>query len=198
MANAYADIAFTHAVRAEQVRHGSDHIYAPDPEGSPLRGAHLTAREASFLAARDGFFQSTVSESGWPYVQFRGGAPGFLKVIDPLTVAYADYRGNRQYISTGNLRRDDRVSILAIDFAQRRRLKLLGHAQITEDPTAIAQLNPSDGPVAERAIVIRVAGFDWNCPKHIPLRRTDAEYGGEIDRLLTRIEELEAELHRSS
>ena len=191
MANAYANIAFTPAVRAEQARHGSADIYARVLSDERQDGAHLTEREADFLQARDGIFQATVSESGWPYVQFRGGTPGFLKVIDPQTVAYADYRGNRQYISTGNLQGNDRVSILAIDFAKRRRLKLLGHARITEDPKLIAYLNPTDGPRAERAIVIRVAAFDWNCPQHIPVRRTDAEHGGEVDRLRARIAELE-------
>lgn len=191
MANAYANIAFTSAVRAEQDRQGSAGLYARVLSDARQDGDNLTEREAAFLQARDGIFQATVSETGWPYVQFRGGAPGFLKVIDPQTVAYADYRGNKQYISTGNLQNNDRVSILAIDFAQRRRLKLLGHARITEDPTIIAYLNPPDGPEAERAIVIRVAAFDWNCPQHIPVRRTDAEHGGEIDRLRARIAELE-------
>ncbi|MFZ7094474.1 pyridoxamine 5'-phosphate oxidase family protein [Primorskyibacter sp. 2E233] len=191
MANAYANIAFTSAVRAEQARHGSADIYARVLSDTRQDGDQMTDREAAFLQARDGVFQATVGETGWPYVQFRGGAPGFLKVIDPQTVAYADYSGNKQYISTGNLRDNDRISILAIDFAQRRRLKLLGHARITDDPGVINYLNPPDGPEAERAVVIRVAAFDWNCPKHIPVRRTDAEYGGEIDRLKARIAELE-------
>lgn len=191
MANAYASIAFTPAVRAEQARNGSAEAYADLLSETRQDGAALTDREAAFLQARDGFFQATVSESGWPYVQFKGGAPGFLKVIDPQTIAYADYRGNKQYISTGNLRGNDRVSILAVDFAHRRRIKLIGHAQITDDLSVIAHLNPEGGPVAERAVVIRVAGFDWNCPQHIPVRRTDAEYGGEIARLRARIAELE-------
>ncbi len=191
MANSYADIAFTPTVRAEQARHGSAEIYARTLSDARQDGVHLTEREAAFLQARDGIVQATVSESGWPYVQFRGGVPGFLKVIDPQTVAYADYRGNKQYISVGNLRGNDRVSILAIDFEQRRRLKLLGHARITEDPTVVDYLNPTDGPQAERAIIIRVAAFDWNCPQHIPVRRTDAEHGGEVDRLRARIAELE-------
>lgn len=191
MAKAYANIAFTPAVRAMQARHGSADIYARMLSDASQEGDQLTEREAAFLRARDGIFQATVSETGWPYVQFRGGAPGFLNVIDPQTVAYADYRGNKQYISTGNLQNNDRVSILAIDFARRRRLKLLGHARITVDPTVIAYLNPPDGPKADRAIVIRVAAFDWNCPQHIPVRRTDAEHGDEIDRLRARITELE-------
>ena len=191
MANAYARIAFTPTVRAEQHQHGSAEIYARVLSPDRTDGAELTEREAAFIQARDGVFQATVSETGWPYVQFRGGTPGFLKVIDPQTIAYADYSGNKQYISTGNLRRNDRISILAVDFARRKRLKLLGNARITEDPSVIAHLNGPDAPVAERAIVIRVAAFDWNCPQHIPVRRTDAEYGEEIRRLRERIAELE-------
>lgn len=194
MANAYAEIAFTPNVRAEQARHGSADAYArvlsPDRDDA----AELTPREAAFIEARDGIVQATVSETGWPYVQFRGGAPGFLRVIDPRTIAYADYRGNRQYISVGNLRGDDRVSILAIDYARRERLKLWGHARITEDPGVIDYLAVPDAPRAERAIVIRIVAFDWNCPQHIPVRRTEAEHGHEITRLRARIAGLEREL----
>jgi len=191
MANAYAQIAFTANIRAEQARLGSAESYSRLLSDDRQDGAELGPREAAFIEARDAVFQATVSETGWPYVQFRGGAPGFLKVIDPQTIAYADYRGNRQYISTGNFRQNDRVSILAIDFAQRRRLKLLGHARITEDPTVIAYLNAPDSPAAERAIVIRIVAFDWNCPQHIPVRRTEAEYGSEITQLRERVAELE-------
>src|SRR6056297_2501422 len=191
-----ADIAFTPTVRAEQERLGSAALYAsalsPDRDG----GRSLTEREASFLEARDGFFQATVSETGWPYVQFRGGAPGFLKVIDQRTIGYADYRGNRQYVSVGNLRHDDRVSIIAVDYARRERLKLWGHVRITEDPDIVDLLNGVDAPQAERGIVTRIAAFDWNCPKHIPIRLTDAERDGEVARLRTRIASLEGELAR--
>ncbi|GHF52454.1 pyridoxamine 5'-phosphate oxidase family protein [Seohaeicola zhoushanensis] len=194
MPHAYSEIAFTPAVRAEQQRFGSAADYAarlsPDRSG----GAELTAREVAFLTERDGVFQATVSETGWPYVQFRGGQPGFLKIIDHRTIGYADYSGNRQYISTGNLRHNDRVSIIAVDYARRKRLKLLGHARISEDPDIIALLNRDGGPAAERAIVIRVAGFDWNCPQHIPVRLTDEEAGAEIARLRARIDILEREI----
>ena len=191
MAHAYARIAFTPKVRAEQQRCGSADSYArllmPDGDDSTALGD----READFLAARDGVFLATVSETGWPYVQFRGGAPGFLTVIDPQTVGFADYRGNRQYISVGNLRHDDRVSIIAVDYARRQRLKLWGHARITEAPEIVALLNDADGPRAERGIVIRIVAFDWNCPRHIPVRLTDAERDGEIARLQARIARLE-------
>ena len=191
MARAFAEIAFTETVRDIQARQGSADGYQKFLAPGQTTGDRLSVEEAEFIAQRNGFYQASVSETGWPYVQFRGGAPGFLRVIDPQTVAYADYRGNRQYISTGNLQGNDHVSILAIDFAQRRRLKLLGHARITEDSPAFAHLPPPDGPRAERAIVIQVAAFDWNCPQHIPVRRTDAEHGEEVDRLRARIAELE-------
>ncbi|WP_425100229.1 pyridoxamine 5'-phosphate oxidase family protein [Tropicibacter sp. S64] len=175
MASAYAHIAFTPAVRAEQHRLGSAHLYDRALANDTRTGAWLGPRETAFIEARDGVFQGTVTEDGWPYVQFRGGAPGFLKVLDAQTIAYADYSGNRQYISTGNLRGNDRISILAIDFARARRLKLLGRATISEDPALIARLQ-GDGPMAERAVVIAVAAFDWNCSRHIPRRLTEAEH----------------------
>ncbi len=197
MPYAYAKLAFTPSVRSEQARHGSDEFYDRLLSDEVDGGTELTAREAAFIEARDGVFQATVSETGWPYVQFRGGSPGFLRVIDPRTIGYADYTGNKQYVSLGNLRGNDRVSILAIDFAQRRRLKLLGRVSFTEAPDVVAALNRPDGPPAERAAIIRVEAFDWNCPKHIPQRRTDAEYGAEIARLNERIAELEARSLRS-
>lgn len=194
MTSAYARIAFTPAVRAEQAHRGSDRIYSRVLSGPEDEGSLLTAREASFLEARDGVFQATVSETGWPYVQFKGGRPGFIKVIDNRTIAYADYRGNRQYVSTGNLRHNDRVSILAIDFARRKRLKLLGRAEISEDPDVIAFLNGQGRPEAERAVIVQIEAFDWNCPQHIPIRLTDAERGSEIRHLKDRIAELEQKL----
>ncbi|WP_294613840.1 pyridoxamine 5'-phosphate oxidase family protein [uncultured Roseovarius sp.] len=189
-----ADIAFTPTVRAEQERLGSAALYAsalsPDRDG----GRSLTEREATFLEARDGVFQATVSETGWPYVQFRGGAPGFLRVIDPQTVAYADYRGNRQYISTGNLRTNPRIAIIAVDYPARKRLKLWGTVEMSEDARVIDLLSTPGAPQTERAIIIRVAAYDWNCPQHIPVRRTDAEHGGEIAQLQARIDALEVRL----
>ncbi|PWJ20327.1 pyridoxamine 5'-phosphate oxidase family protein [Jannaschia seohaensis] len=194
MPNAYADIAFTRLVREEQQRLGSAETYARVLSPERNDGAELGPRETAFLKDRDGVYQATVSETGWPYVQFRGGARGFLKVIDKQTVGYADYRGNRQYISLGNLRHDDRVSIIAVDYARRERLKLWGHVRITEDPKILDLLNGVDGPLAERGVIVRIAAFDWNCPKHIPLRLTEDERDGEIARLTARISDLEEEL----
>ena len=184
MPNAFAAIGFTLRVREERQRFGFsgayDRVLAPDRNDS----AELTAREADFLTERNGIFQATVSETGWPYVQFQGGAPGFLKVIDGQTVGYADYRGNRQYISTGNLSHDERVSIIAVDY---ERQKLWSHASIVEDPDVVVFLRDGGHPKAERGIVIRGAAFDWHCPQHIPIRLTEAERRNEIAPLNARI-----------
>jgi hypothetical protein len=139
----------------------------------------LTPREAAFIAARDGFYQATVSETGWPYVQFRGGPAGFLAVLDPTTLGYADFRGNLQYVSAGNLQRNDRVALILMDYAKRRRLKLLGRARLvteSEEPETIARLTHREYKArVERAVVIKVVACDWNCPQHITPRFTEAE-----------------------
>lgn len=194
MPRAFADIAFTPKVRAEQKRHGSDQSYArllsPDYNG----GDQLGPREIEFLQARDSLFLSTVSETGWPYVQHRGGRPGFLRVLDETTIGYADYSGNRQYITTGNLRHADKICLIAVDYAQQRRIKLWGRAEISEDPASIAALQSPDDPWAERAMLIRVAAFDWNCPQHIPQHLTEAQHIEERTKLQARIARLEHQL----
>lgn len=193
----FAKIAFTPRVQHEQRRFGTSEAYSHMLSAdSDTNGMELTAREAAFLSAADGFFQATVSETGWPYVQFRGGAPGFLNVINSREVGYADLRGNRQYISVGNLRDDDRVSIIAVDYARQKRLKILGRARITENPAFIADLQRDERFKAERAIIVRVTAFDWNCPKHIPVRLTAEEYGEEIAELKAEISSLQRKLQR--
>jgi hypothetical protein len=181
MGRAYSDIAFTPAVRAVQTRMGTRSMYAALDRTGDRRDA-LTADEVEFIEERDAFYQATVSESGWPYVQHRGGPPGFLKVLDAKTIGYADFRGNVQYISVGNLQGNDRVSILLMDYANQRRLKILGRARLVDaktDPALIARLRmPSDltgSARVERAVVITVEGYDWNCPQHITPRFTKAE-----------------------
>lgn len=176
MALAFAKIAFTPSVRAEQKRLGSgryDSFLSPERTG----GDRLGPNERAFVEARDGFYQSTVSDTGWPYVQFRGGAPGFLRVLDDQTVAYADLRGNRQYLSLGNLKSNNRVSLILMDYANARRLKIWGHVRIVEPETPQWDALPSDWlpPKAERLMTIPVSAFDWNCPQHIPRRLTDGE-----------------------
>lgn len=179
MAPAFANIAFTPKVRDQQERLGSDRHYDRFLTQGSGGTDMLTERETAFIEARDGFYQATVSETGWPYVQFRGGPAGFLKVLDPTTIAYADFRGNRQYVSLGNLSGDGRISLILMDYPNRRRLKILGRVktiEIDDDPDLVARLTvPDYKGRPERAVLITVEGFDWNCPQHIPERFTTDE-----------------------
>lgn len=195
MAYAFAEIAFTPAVRAAQDRNGSG-SYAKFLTDERSGGDTLGPEEATFVHARDGFYQATVSETGWPYVQFRGGTPGFLRVLDAKTLAYADVRGNRQYLSLGNLSGNDRVSLILMDYPNARRLKIWGRAQTIEQasPDWPAQLPDPAPPGTERLMKITVDAFDWNCPRHIPRRLTDAEAGGEIAALQEENQRLRAAL----
>ncbi|MEO8104419.1 MAG: pyridoxamine 5'-phosphate oxidase family protein [Betaproteobacteria bacterium] len=197
MSRAYADIAFTPAVRALQTRAGSRAAYARLDHHEDRRD-QLGVAESEFIAARDSFYQATVSETGWPYVQFRGGPAGFLKVLDAKTLGYADFRGNVQYISVGNLSGNDRVAIILMDYARRTRLKLFGRArQVTqaEDPALLERLVASDyrGKV-ERAIIIAVEGYDWNCPQHITPRYTAEEIADATMPLRDELLKVKAEL----
>ncbi len=193
MSRAYADIAFTPAVRAMQTRMGSRSVYAPLDRTSDRRNA-LTPDEVAFIHERDGFYQATVGESGWPYVQYRGGPAGFLKVLDAKTIAYADFRGNVQYISVGNLTGNDRVSIFLMDYANQRRLKILGRVRLvaaSDDAALIARLRMPDYAVRiERAMVITIEGYDWNCPQHITPRFTKDEIEEGTAPLRSEIERL--------
>jgi uncharacterized protein len=174
----HSEILFTDAVRAAQERFGSR------GQGERLR-AHgqandtLTGAEREFIQARDGFYLASVSESGWPYVQLRGGPTGFLRVLDGKTLAYPDFRGNRQYISTGNMEHDGRVALLFMDYTRPARLKLLGRARIidaAQAPQLMQQLHlPDYRARVERAVLIAVEAFDWNCPQHITPRYSAAE-----------------------
>ena len=178
MGRAFSDIAFTPAVRAMQTRMGSRSAYARMDTAAD-RHDSLTARETEFIQARDGFYQASVSETGWPYVQFKGGPKGFLRVLDSKTLAYADLRGNVQYISAGNLQGNNRVAIILMDYAQQRRLKLLGRVRLVDkadDPLLVAGLQmPGEDGEPERAVLIDVEGYDWNCPQHITPRFTEEE-----------------------
>lgn len=195
MALAFADIAFTPAVRAEQERRGSANAYGKFLSDERQGGDQIGPEEAEFLSERDGFFQASTSETGWPYVQFRGGTPGFVKILDAQTIAYADYRGNRQYISTGNLTQSNRVSIIAMDYPNQRRLKLWGEVEFVDpgdDPALLALLH-SGKETVERIVKISVSAFDWNCPRHIPRRFTLEELEPELSALRDRLAELETE-----
>ena len=200
MGRAYSDIAFTPAVRAVQTRMGSRSTYAPLDRASDRRDA-LRADEVAFIHERDGFYQATVGESGWPYVQYRGGPAGFLKVLDAKTIAYADFRGNVQYISVGNLSGNDRVSIFLMDYANQRRLKILGRVRVidaADDAALITRLTmPGYTARIERAMVITVEGYDWNCPQHITPRFTKEEIEEEIAPLRAEISRLSEALASS-
>lgn len=178
MTHAFFDIAFTTKVRAMQTRMGSRSAYAPLDQIADRR-AELTSSETGFIQSRDGFYQATVSETGWPYVQFRGGPKGFLQVLDNKTIGYADFRGNVQYISVGNLQGNDKVAIILMDYARQQRLKIFGRVRLVnraENPELLAKLEaPNYRAQVERAALITVEAYDWNCPQHITPRFTEAE-----------------------
>ena len=157
----------------------------------------FTAAEAAFIAERDSLYMATVSESGWPYVQHRGGPPGFIRVLDDRTLAIPDFRGNRQYISTGNLATDDRASLILMDYPHRRRLKLYAHVEakdLAADPELAKMLAlPEYRAKVERALVIHLAAFDWNCPQHIVARFSEAELAPALAPMRARLEALETE-----
>lgn len=174
MGHKFAEIAFTPIIRELQVELGSRSFYADMDRGADYNH-QLTAREAQFIAARDSFYMASVTETGWPYIQHRGGLPGFMKVLDEGRIGFADYSGNRQYVSTGNFSHDSRVALFFMDYPNRRRLKMLGRVTVVspEDQDTLAQLADHNYPAQiERGFVIDVEAFDWNCPQHITQRYT--------------------------
>lgn len=194
----FAAIAFTPPVRALQQAHGSRDAYAGLPDELPP-GSGLGEEEAAFLQAADTAFLASVNADGWPYVQHRGGPPGFLRVLSPDRIAFADYRGNRQYVSAGNVRGDDRVALIVMDYAHRRRLKLLGRLRFEPaegaDPALLAAVaQPDYRARVERVATIQVAAFDWNCPQHITPRFSAEETQAVIRPLQDRIAQLEREV----
>ncbi len=194
MAEKFMELALTDSVRAAQTHYFGQ---SQRPREAGERD-ELTADEAGFIASRDSFYLATVSETGWPYVQHRGGPPGFLRVTGPHSLAFADYRGNRQLLTTGNLAVTDRVSLFLMDYPQRARLKILGHARVVDardHAELVAQLaEPAERAIVERLVLIDVVGFDWNCPKYITPRYTTADIEKAIQPLRARIAELEAKL----
>ena len=199
MGHRFAELAFTPTVMAVQEHEGSRDSYRR-LEGGEAHHDRLGPAEASFIAARDSFYMATVSETGWPYLQHRGGPRGFLKVLDEGTIGFADFRGNRQYVSVGNLLGDDRVALILVDYPNRRRLKILGRARaVTMD--AAAKLGRLDLPgyraKVERGLLIAVETFDWNCPQHLTPRFTAEEIASAVAPLHARIAELEAALARA-
>jgi predicted pyridoxine 5'-phosphate oxidase superfamily flavin-nucleotide-binding protein len=189
------DIASTPGVRAAQEANGSAEFWASFKGARP--SGRFTPAEAAFIAERDSFYMATVSESGWPYVQHRGGPPGFVHVLDDRTLAIPDFRGNRQYISAGNLAADDRAALILMDYPNRRRLKIYAHVEardLTADPELAAKLSlPGYRAKVERGLIIHLVAFDWNCPQHITPRFSEAELAPALASLRARLEALEAE-----
>ncbi len=198
MAGRYLETYFTPKVLAAQQHYfGRSQHLPPQPERDAL-----TDEERVFIEARDSFYMATVSENGWPYVQHRGGRPGFLRVVSPTQLAFADYKGNRQMLSTGNLATHDRVALFLMDYPRRERLKILGHARVEdarEHPELVAQFaEPEARGIVERVFLIEVVSFDWNCPKYITPRYTAAEVEDAIAPLKARIAQLEAQLNQGA
>ena len=196
MTHRFSALMFTPPVKALQEEEGSRASYARfEAPDAPARD-RLEERETDFIVARDSFYVATVSETGWPYVQHRGGLPGFLKVLDDRTLGFADYRGNKQYVSVGNLVTDDRVSLFLMDYPNQRRLKLLGHARTIDaesDPALLARLQDQYPAKVERGVIITLEGFDWNCPQHITPRFTEAELTEALAPIRARLAALETE-----
>ena len=191
----YLDLASTPAVRAAQEANGSGEFWASFQ--GERRSDRLTRGAAAFIAARDSLYMATVSESGWPYVQHRGGPPGFIRILDETTLAIPDFRGNRQYISTGNLAANDRAALILMDYPNRRRLKIYAHVEARDlkaDPELAAKLMLSDTRTkVERGLIIHLAALDWNCPQHITPRFREAELAPALAPIRARLEALEAE-----
>jgi len=187
---------FTDAVKAEQERDGTrrqmERRYAAP------RISEIGAEERRFIETRTSAYLASVNSEGWPYVQHRGGPVGFLKVLGPETVAFADYPGNRQYMTIGNLAEATRVSLILMDYPRQARLKILAEAEVISEAETVAALPAPDGLDAKRAFLLRVAALDWNCPKYIEPRYTEAEIaqivGPKMHAMAGRIAELEAAL----
>jgi predicted pyridoxine 5'-phosphate oxidase superfamily flavin-nucleotide-binding protein len=197
MGRRFAELAFTPLVKEQQEKHGSRHLYER-AERSDNAGDRLGDYEREFIGDSDGFYMASTGETGWPYIQYRGGEKGFLRILDDKTLGFADLRGNKQYISTGNLQHDNRVALFFMDYAHQQRLKILGRAEVHEgDDTAQRLLPrlvvPEEKTPAERAVLIHVEAFDWNCPQHITPRYTVEELEASLGPIRRRLEALEEE-----
>ena len=190
-----SDIAFTPAVKSIQTRLGSRDSYHRMEEGRGWSST-ITPDLAQFIGQRESFYLGTASADGQPYIQHRGGPPGFLRVLDETTLAFADFGGNRQYISVGNLSENDQVSLFLMDYPNRRRVKIWGRARVVENDDTLMKEVADDAYAAnpERAIVIKVDAWDVNCPQHITPRYSESEVEVRIDELHQRIAELETEI----
>ena len=196
MGHKFAEIAFTPTIKKEQERSGSRRSYARIEEGDNHHD-RLGADEAAFIAERDSFYMATVSETGWPYIQHRGGPAGFVRILDDKTIGFSDFAGNRQYVSVGNLQNNDRVSMFFMDYPNQTRLKLLGHVRLigADDSKLLEQLQvPGYRARVERGMIITLEGHDWNCPQHITPRFTQTQILTMVAPLRDRIAELESAL----
>lgn len=195
MAYSFLDIAITPSVRAVQSEMGVDHLW------NDFKGKRTFDRfgegEEAFIASRDSFYMASVSQAGWPYVQHRGGPAGFLKLLDERTLAFADYRGNLQYLSTGNLSADGRTCLILMDYPRRARLKIYAHAEIVglDVDAALTERVTMPGYKAKMERIFRLSldAFDWNCPQHITPRFTEREIADAVQPLRERLAQLEAE-----
>ena len=201
MTDHYLEIATGDAVKALQERWGSRSAYSR-LESGPLTNNQLGPEEIAFIEAQDSFFLASLNDSGWPYIQHRGGPPGFLKVLENGQLGFPDFKGNRQYLSFGNILKNPRVSLFLIDYPARARLKIFGRAKLVEgeslpDPLRKIENEPGASPI-ERGLIIQVEAFHWNCPKYIVPRFTEEQVRTAVAPLLKRIHDLEAELARLS
>jgi uncharacterized protein len=194
MAERFMQNVLTPSVLAAQEHHyGRRASVGSAPERDPL-----TDEERAFIEARDSFYMATITESGWPYIQHRGGPRGFLRVVSPTRLAFADYKGNRQLLSTGNLAANDRAALFLMDYPRRERLKILGHVRVEDarqHSELVAELaEPEVHRLVERLFFLDVISFDWNCPQYITPRYTAAQVEEAVEPLRQRIAELEAQL----
>jgi uncharacterized protein len=194
MRRKFTEIAFTPEVKAAQSKYGTREIYEKFVQQGITEDL-LTAQEIEFIQARDSFYLGTVGSNGYPYIQFRGGATGFVRILNEKTLGFADFKGNLQYISVGNLSSSDRVFLFLMDYAHRRRLKIWGRAKVIDDVSLLSELAVSNYPAEiERGIIITIEAMSWNCPQHIPLKYSEAEVKAKTEPLEARIKELEAKL----
>jgi uncharacterized protein len=197
MGRRFHELAFTRLVKEHQLEHGSRRQYERLEQASPA-GSTLGPAEQDFIKRRDSFYMASVSETGWPYVQHRGGPKGFVRVINPELIGFADLRGNKQYISLGNLEHDPRVALFFIDYPYQTRLKILGRVEVhehdAEAPALIESFRPANNSdVVERAVLIHVEAFDWNCSQHITPRYTMEELQEVLAPVREKLTQLEAE-----
>jgi predicted pyridoxine 5'-phosphate oxidase superfamily flavin-nucleotide-binding protein len=198
MAEKFLELTMTDSVRASQ-----QHYYgALRRPAFPSANDTLSEQEIAFIRSRDSFYLATLSENDWPYIQHRGGQPGFLHVFSPAQLAFADFKGNRQLLSMGNLASNDRVCLFLMDYCRRARLKILGRAKVLDarvQPELVVRLaEPEWRPIVERIFLIDVVAFDWNCPQHIVPRFTADEVAEIVAPLKQRIAELEQQLKGKS